>query len=61
MTYTLGALVDDLRSSYRERAPSEAIGLMIEAIRRGMAEERDVLTSAAIMLCSPSTGERPFR
>jgi hypothetical protein len=58
MSYTLSTLVDDLRATYREQAPSEALGLMVAAKQRGMLKERDVFTSAAIMLCGRATETR---
>jgi hypothetical protein len=53
VNYTIASLVEDLRSCYGARAPGEALGLMIAARNHGMKRERDVFTTAAILLCSP--------
>lgn len=54
--YHMGSLVQDLRSSYGAAAPREALALMIVARDRGLAKERDVFVTAAILLCRPSAG-----
>jgi hypothetical protein len=52
VSYSIDALVNDMRVSFGPTASARAIGLMLEARRRGMMHERDVFTSAAILLCT---------
>lgn len=57
--YTITSLVEDLRASYGSGASQEAVALIVAARNRGMAKERDIFTTAAILLCRPSSGMPP--
>jgi hypothetical protein len=59
MTYSVAALVEDLRASYGPAAPKEALGLMVIARDRGLARERVLFATAAILLCRSDAGHSP--
>jgi hypothetical protein len=59
MSYTITSLVEDLRDSYGAGAPNQAVALIVAARNRGMLRERDIFTTAAILLCRQHSAVPP--